>query len=431
VALSTYRLLTRLAAPITPFLLRQRQRRGKEDPTRVGERMGRTERMRPSGGLVWFHAASVGETNATLPVIAAVHARRPDLTMLLTTGTTTSAKVAAERLAADEIHQFAPWDTPKFVERFLAHWQPDVLVLTESEIWPNLILDCHSRRIPIALINARMSERSRARWHKNRRFALPLFSRLELILAQNTSLVDDFAALGAADVRSVGNLKIDSPRLPLDAAAEAELRAAISDRPVWIAASTHPGEDEIVIAAHQRIASTHPELLTIIAPRHPERGADIAALAEAAPIRAAQRSTGALPDRDTEVYVADTIGELGMLYSIAPIALIGGSLVPHGGQNPIEAIRFDTAVITGPHTGNFTDAYDTLVETGGALCVTSSDALSDGVNSLLDNRDEADRLRKAAQTALNSLSGALDRTVDALIDLLPPPDNDGTHERAG
>jgi 3-deoxy-D-manno-octulosonic-acid transferase len=431
-ALAAYRVLTRLACPVAPLLLQYRERRGKEVPGRLRERLGRTDVPRPTDGqLVWFHAASVGETNAILPVIEGMRAHRPNLRILLTTGTATSAKVAAKRLTPNDIHQFVPWDAPQYVENFIAHWQPDLLVLTESEIWPNLIMGSHAHHIPVALVNARMSERSRHRWRRNKRFAEPLFSRIALVLAQDDRLARDFAELGAIDARPVGNLKIDSPPLPVDGAAVAQLSEAIADRPVWIAASTHPGEDEAIIDAHKRIAVSHPDVLTIIAPRHPERGADIAALAEAARLRAVQRSTGAPPARDTAVYVADTIGELGLLYTVVPIAFIGGSLVDRGGQNPIEAVRFNAAVMTGPHFGNFTAAYTALLEHHGAICVNAPDALAEAVVSLLDDVGGADRMRSAAHAALETLSGALDRTVDALFELLPPPDADGTFIRAG
>lgn len=431
-ALTSYRVLTRLAAPAAPLLLRHRLRQGKETPGRLGERLGQTDLPRPSDGrLIWFHAASVGETNAILPVVEALRLSRPDLRMLLTTGTTTSAKVAAERLAPGDIHQFAPWDAPQYVEHFIAHWRPELLVLTESEIWPNLIMVCHAHGIPIALANARMSERSHDRWRRNKRFAEPLFGRIALILAQDDRLARNFAGLGAPDARAVGNLKIDSPPLPVDEIGAAALRKAIQGRPVWIAASTHPGEDEAILAAHEHVAARHPDVLTIIAPRHPERGPDVAALARAAGLRIAERSAGALPEPNTAVYIADTIGELGLLYQIVPIAFIGGSLVDHGGQNPIEAVRFDTAVITGPHFGNFTEAYTTLLDRHGAVRAASPDALADAVVTLLDDPAEAARVRTAAQAALKTLSGALDRTVDALLDLLPAPDEDGNLKRAG
>lgn len=420
--LKSYRLLTRAAAPAMRLLLNYRKRQGKEDPARTEERLGQAGVPRPEGTLVWVHAASVGETNAILPVIDGLRARRPGLRFLLTTGTLTSASIAEQRLHPDDIHQFVPWDVPAYVRRFLDHWRPDIAILTESEIWPNTIIECHARGIPIALINARMSHRSFSRWRRRKGVSRPLFSRIRTVLAQNESLARRFRELGAREATPVGNLKIDAPKLPVDNAALEKLNGALAGRPVWIATSTHPGEDEAVIAAHREIAHTIPNVLTIIAPRHPERGEDIAGLTTAAGLKSVRRSTGALPKADTDIYVADTIGELGTLYAATPIAFIGGSLVPHGGQNPIEATRFDTAVLVGPSTTNFADAYRALLRRGGALQVTDAQTLARAVLQLFGDEMELVRIRTSATHAIDSLSGALDLTIDTLLDLIPDPD---------
>jgi 3-deoxy-D-manno-octulosonic-acid transferase len=426
--LATYGFLTKLAFPFVPWLLERRKRQGKEDPERVRERLGHPDISRPDGPLVWVHAASVGETNAVLPVIERIRQKRPDLQMLLTTGTRTSARVANERLPEGCIHQFAPWDLMPAVRRFLDHWQPSLMVLTESEIWPNTILEAHRRGIPIALVNARMSSRSQKRWRNHKSLARPLFSRIRLVLAQTERLTRAFRELGARDARPTGNLKIDSPPLPVDDDALRALRETLGARPVWIAASTHSGEDESVIAAHKVIARQIPDLLTIIAPRHPERGAAIAKLTTAAGLETARRSMGALPTGDTAIYVADTIGELGTFYTLAPAALIGGSLIEHGGQNPIEAVRFNTAVITGPHHRNFAQEYETLLKRRGAIVVNSADDLAEAVKTLLSGDVELARSRQAANDALDQLSGALDKTVAALLELVPT--KDGNLKRA-
>lgn len=426
--LNAYRLLTRAAPPVAPWLLRQRQKQGKEDASRIAERLGKAGLPRPEGNLIWVHAASVGETNAILPLLARLREARPDTHILLTTGTLTSAAIAAERLPENCFHQYVPWDIPQAMSRFLDHWRPAMLVLTESEIWPNTIIETHRRGIPIALVNARLSGRSQQRWRKNKSLARPLFGRLRLVLAQNDRLARVFRELGARDARPTGNLKIDAPPLPVETAAYESLQRQVGTRPVWIAASTHPGEDEIVIAAHARIATAVPGLVTIIAPRHPERGAAVEALAKSAGLRTARRSIEEPIAADTEIYVADTIGELGLFYRMAPVAFIGGSLVEHGGQNPIEAVRFDTAVITGPHVRNFIPSYNALLQRGGAIRVTSADTLAQAVTTLLKDEVELARMRQAADFALESLSGALDKTVDALLELLP--DHDGALKRA-
>ncbi len=421
--LNTYRLATRLAARAAPLILRHREKRGKEDPARLTERMGVASAQRSDRPLVWVHAASVGETNAVLPLINCMRGRRSDVQFLLTTGTVTSASMASENLSESDIHQYAPLDAPQYVERFLDHWQPGLAILTESELWPNTIIECHRRGIPLAIVNGRMSDRSYRRWRRNKGLALPLFSRLRLVLAQNARLARRFGELGARDVRDVGNLKIDAPPLPIDPERLSEISGSIGNRPVWLAASTHEGEEEVILAVHDKLTVQYPDLLTIVAPRHPERGGELLALAARSGRRACRRTeTAALPEPDTAVYIADTIGEMGLFYALAPIAFIGGSLAPRGGHNPIEAVRFDTAVITGPDQSNFSDAYAALMANNGAIEVADEEALTEAVSLLLRDEVERARLGRGALAATNALSGAMQRTVDALMPLMPTDD---------
>jgi 3-deoxy-D-manno-octulosonic-acid transferase len=417
--LSTYRTTTRLAARAAPLILRHREGKGKEDPARRDELNGIASLPRPDGPLVWIHAASVGETNAILPLLGSLREQRPGIRFLLTTGTVTSAKLAADRLTAPDLHQYAPLDVPQYVEAFLDHWQPGLAILTESELWPNTILAGYNRGIPLAIVNGRMSERSYRRWRSHRSVAVPLFGRLRMVLAQNERLVRRFRDLGARDVRCTGNIKVDAPRLPVDLADREAIRNAVGKRPLWLAASTHPGEDETVIAAHGKLAPDHPGLLTIIAPRHPERGGRICELARAQGYRSVCRSGGDLPDANTEVYVADTIGELGLLYDLSQIVFVGGSLVSKGGQNPVEAVRFDAAVITGPDQSNFADAYRELQRRGGMVEVANETELAGTVSLLLRDEVERARLSRGAVAALEELSGGMQRTVDALLPLIP------------
>jgi len=417
--LKVYRAATRLLTPAAPALLALRARQGKEDAARRPERQGIASKARPAGDLVWIHAASVGETNAVLPLIARLMARRSGLSVLLTTGTVTSAVIAVERLPAGAIHQYVPLDAPSVINRFLDHWQPNLIVLTESEIWPNTIIEAAERSIPIAVVNARVSQRSFQRWRRSRKTARALFGRLRLVLAQNEALLRRFRELGARDVRDVGNLKIDAPPLPVDRAQLEGLQAAIGKRPVLLAASTHDGEERILFTAHRILAERLSGLLTIIAPRHPERGASVVELATAQGLSVARRSSGALPGPTDDVYVADTIGELGLFYSVAPVAFIGGSLIDRGGQNPIEAVRFGTVVLTGPSIRNFEDAYGELLRRDGAVTVKDADALADVAGRLLGDSAELGRRRGAAASGLDRLAGALERTSDALLDLMP------------
>jgi 3-deoxy-D-manno-octulosonic-acid transferase len=310
-------------------------------------------------------------------------------------------------------------DSPRFAARFLSHWRPSLAIFTEQEVWPNLIQGTSDRGIPLVLANARMSDRSYERWHRRASIADALFSRFNLVLAQNDVLAGRFAALGARRSEAVGNLKIDAPPPRVDQAAKLALDAALAGRPRLVAASTHAGEEEIVAAAHRELARRLEGFCTILAPRHPERGPAIAEMLKLQGFRVAQRSLGQLPSADTDIYVADTIGELGTLYASAPIAFIGGSLVPHGGQNPIEAIRHGVAVMTGPSRTNFADSYGALLAAEGAMEVRTADEIAGCAAALLADPSALDQVRARATEALAALSGALERTVAALLALLP------------
>ncbi|MTD95523.1 DUF374 domain-containing protein [Hyphomicrobium sp. xq] len=417
--LKAYRTSMSLLRPFTPLLLKLRERSGKEDPRRRGERLGIASMARPNGVLCWVHAASVGETNAVLPVIEALGNARPNLNFLLTTGTVTSAGLAARRLGPRAVHQYVPLDAPEYAARFLEHWKPDLAVFTESEIWPSLILETAARNIPMALVNGRLSHRSRRRWQRNKTTAMPLFGRFNIVLAQNDRLAVGFSALGARNVHSVGNLKIDAPPPPVDLNELERLKAALGERPVFAAASTHEGEEETIAAAHRALTRQFEHLCTIIAPRHPERGTALAETLKNLGFNVVQRSLGAVPGPRTDIYIADTIGELGTLYALAPVAFIGGSLIDRGGQNPIEAVRHGVAVLTGPHWQNFRDAYRTLLRHDGAIEVKSSADIAAAVTRLFESPAELQRMRAGATQALSTLSGALDKTVAALLLYLP------------
>src|SRR2546423_2705878 len=304
-----YRRLAAAATPLTSVLLARRLKRGKEHPTRIGERRGETEVARPPGPLIWAHGASVGEMLSLIVLIEQLRAR--GFGVLMTSGTVTSAKLAEGRLPPGVIHQFIPIDTPQFIARFLEHWRPDLALFSESDLWPNLILESAGRGIPLILVNARLSERSFRRWRYAPATIAALLRRFDLCLAQSDLDADRYADLGAPRVSITGNLKLDLPALPVEAPMLTAMQAAVGTRPVIAAASTHPGEEALVIDTHVRLRSSFPGLITILAPRHPERGPGILDLARLAGLSAAIRSSGQLPERGTDVYVADTIRELG------------------------------------------------------------------------------------------------------------------------
>jgi 3-deoxy-D-manno-octulosonic-acid transferase len=414
--LAAYRLAGICAAPFLPLLLSRRARQGKEDAARLDERRGIASRPRPGGFLVWVHAASVGETNAVLPLIGRLAAA--GVTVLFTTVTVTSAQIAAARLPQGAIHQFSPLDVAPWIDRFLRHWQPDLALFVESELWPVTIMSLAERGVPQVLVNARLSERSFGRWRRHESIARPLFARLALCLAQSPLDAERYRAMGVRRVEVTGNLKFDAPLPAPDPEAVAALRQSIGERPMWLAASTHEGEEAIAAQVHRELAPAHPGLLTVIVPRHPERGPAIAEMLRQWGLAVALRGPGEPVSSGTDIYVADTLGELGLFYRIAPVAFIGGSLVPRGGQNPIEPVRFECAVLHGPHVHNFADIYAALV-TSGSETVADAEQLAAAVHRLLADPARARNRVRAAAAALQPFSGALDATFAALQPFLP------------
>lgn len=414
-----YRLLTWVATPLVRPLLEGRRRRGKEDAARIGERLGHAGRPRPAGRLLWLHGASVGESLSVLGLIRALRARRPDLQILLTTGTVTSAAMMASRLPVGAFHQFVPVDHPRAVARFLDHWRPDAALWIESELWPNLALDTARRGIPMALINGRMSAASFKGWQKRPRLIRALLACFHFIAAQSARDGEHFAALGAADVRLLGNLKLDAPALPADVATTAQLAAILGERPRWLAVSTHRGEEAVIAAVHRRVAEHYPDLITLIVPRHPERGQEVAAELTALGLAVARRQAGDEITPATEIHVADTLGELGLFCRLSPIVLVGGSLVPHGGQNPLEPARLGCALLTGPHMGNFAEVMDLLRQAGAVTEVGDEAALAATLLRLLAARDEVARLGDAACRVARAGEGVVARVAEAVLGLLP------------
>jgi len=412
VTLRAYRLAAGGLTPFASLLLARRLKRGKEDVARLGERYGRTTVRRPAGALVWLHAASVGELLAVLPLIERI--REQGFAILTTTGTLTSAKLAAERLPKGAIHQFVPLDAPRFVTRFLNHWRPDLALFVESDLWPNLITGISDRGIPLMLVNGRLSERSFNTWRRVPSTISTLLNRFDLCLAQSPSHAERYRDLGAPRVTTTGNLKLDGPQPPADEEKLRPLRFSIGHRPVIAATSTHPGEEEIIVQAHLALRKMFPGLLTIIAPRHPERGDEVAAVASTSKLNVVLRSRGGLPTPRTDIYIADTLGELGLIYSLVPMVFIGGSLVSHGGQNPVEAVKLGSAVLHGPHISNFAEIYAELDTANGALPVDSADDLIAAMRNWLEHPSEARKYAAAASHTIEQLGGALERTFGSL-----------------
>ncbi|BCJ91671.1 3-deoxy-D-manno-octulosonic acid transferase [Terrihabitans soli] len=401
------------AGPLLAWaLLNWRRRKGKEMLTRIGERRGRPSRDRPEGLLVWVHAASVGEFVSVLPLVEALVDR--GFHVLLTTGTISSARLAAVRLPPEALHQFVPLDVPRYARRFYDHWQPDLVIFTESELWPNLFAEAETRNIPLVIANARMSQRSYDRWAQLGSTIGYVLKNIDLCLAQTETDGRRLAALGAVRVETAGNLKFDVPPPPAPTDVLTRLQDAIFGRPVFLAASTHTGEDELVIRVHARLKQQTRNLLTIIVPRHPDRAHEVLDAAEEMGLDVSLRSYIGDPDWNNDIFVADTIGELGLFYRVADVAFVGGSLVEHGGQNPIEPAKLGVPILHGPHVSNFAEIYKELDAAQGSLEITDNETFAIAVSGLIADPATRDMMRKSAFGVLERNGGALETTLAAI-----------------
>ncbi|MDB5735161.1 MAG: 3-deoxy-D-manno-octulosonic acid transferase [Alphaproteobacteria bacterium] len=413
--LTAWRLLTAAIAPFASLYVRQRATRGKEDRARLNERLGITATPRPQGRLVWMHGASVGESLSALPLIERLLADG-GVNVLVTSGTVTSAAMMARRLPQGAIHQFVPLDTPGAVARFLEHWRPQVGLFVESDLWPNLILYAAKRGVRLALVNARISARSAERWRWARKSGAALLGAFDVVLAQDEEIAARFRTLGARDVQVVGSLKADAPPLPVDEAKLSAMRAMIGDRPVLLAAQTHPGEDETVLPAHDLLRARFPDLLTILVPRHVERGGEIEMLCGARASK--RRSTGGTITAQTAIYIADTMGELGLFYRLTPFCFLGGTLVPLGGHNVLEPAALHCAVLAGPHTANAASAFAAVLVAQGFGRVSTSADIAREAARLFADPGAGHAAGDAAARGAAALSGAVMRTTDIARKLL-------------
>ncbi|MEM8739918.1 MAG: 3-deoxy-D-manno-octulosonic acid transferase [Pseudomonadota bacterium] len=419
-ALGIYLFASRWAMPLARPLLRRRLRRGKEDPARLSERLGHPGRARPDGQLVWLHAASVGEALSVLELLRRIRTLRPDLVILVTTGTRTSAELVARRLPKGAFHQYAPVDLHLAVERFLDHWTPSLAVWVENEIWPAMITASHRAGVPLVLLNARMSERSAARWRWAPGMIRRLLRAFSAIFAQDEASAARLTQLGAAGVTVTGTLKEGSAPLSHDEAERQRFAGFVDGRPLWLAASTHEGEEALVAAAHSAVRRVAAEALLILVPRHPERGAQIAEMLRNDGWQVAQRSAGERLVPATEIYIADTLGELGLWYRLCSVAFIGGSLVPAGGHNPFEPAALGAAILHGPDVANFEDGYTRLATVGAAVEVSDAASLAEAVRNVQSPEVSA-QMAMAAWEVFSAGSEVTDRVLEDLVPLLPGP----------
>jgi len=395
--LKLYRALSRVAEPVASFTLNRRMKAGKEDPARIDERKGRTRRERPGGLLVWIHGASVGESLSVIPLVRALKEKLPDANFLVTTGTVTSARLMEERLPEGAFHQFIPLDHPDYVTCFLDHWRPDAAIFVESEFWPNLILKARETVSFMALVNGRISPSSYDDWKRQPNAIKFILSSFDVIIAQDRQNADRLTRLSGRNVESLGNLKYAAPALPGDEKLTSEIREQITERRCWLAASTHPGEEEQILSAAKLLKTGFPDLLTIITPRHPGRGAEIREITQNTGLAAARRSQKQTITPETDVYIADTLGELGLFYRLCDISFVGGSLTEKGGHNPLEPARLGAAILHGPHVFNFVETYADMRRTGGAALTRNDREIATAVRRLFADRKTRDAMTQAAK----------------------------------
>ncbi len=421
--LTFYRLLTICAHPLLWGVLLWRGLRGKQEWHRLRESVGFASTTPPTHTkIIWLHAASVGEVVSVLPMVEDLLASTK-AHILFTTTTRTAAGIVHKTFSAPPhiesrlTHQYAPFDSPLWVARFLDHWQPVLALRVESEIWANIIIACHRRAIAHVLINGRLSTQSHRHWQKLGATFAQLLSYMDLVLAQDTMAADRFTQLGVAS-QCFGNLKLDAPPLPAAPDSVAALRHTLGQRPYWLAASTHKGEESLIAQTHKIIESAQHNILTIIAPRHPERGDVLAAYFESQNLTTAQRSKGQTPNADTQIYLADTLGELGILFACVPIVAMGGTFLPYGGHNALEAVRHNCAIIHGDHTDNFAEIFVALHKAEATLRASTPATLAKCVLDLLNNPATCTTMIECATQYEQSVRGARQKTMAALAPII-------------
>jgi len=423
--LTAYRTCSHCFGGLYHLLYRARVQMGKEDPKRILERAGYSNLERPDGSLIWLHGASVGECILAMALIKEISKASPDIMFLLTSQTRTSAQMVEGQAVGSVIHQYLPMDTPDAMNRFIAHWQPNLLILLESEIWPNLILSVRKRNIPLVLFNARMNVKSQNNWRKRKQTAKYLFNQFQWILAADQTTCDLISDLSDHRVSMIGNLKQIIKPAPPDPNEVKKLQLLCKERPVWLAASTHHGEDEILLQAHKQILKIQPEALLILVPRHPQRGSQIAMIATEFAMSNSLRSVSL--QTKNQVWIADTIGEMPLWLSLSSIAFIAGSLHGGKGHNPLEALAASVPVLSGSSVSSFSKIYQDLdARNAVQFCDTPSQIAA----AILAHFDNPSKSRKSLQSAQNwmteNASEMIASIVPPLLDLL----NEGENARS-
>lgn len=424
---SAYYRIMASASTILNLILALRVQRGKENRDRLDERRGIASAARPEGPLIWLHAASVGETLSVLSLVRQLLRMNDALRILITTTTVTAAELLQRRLAEIDdaskgtlhlrdrvLHQFLPLDNPRWVGRFLDHWQPNGVIWTESELWPVTLRSLQRRNLPLALVNGRMSERSFQRWLMARGWARDLIGDFDPLLTQTPAEEERFRRLGGDQARCVGNLKLALDPLPADAAEVETLSKHVGNRPAWLLASSHAGEEEIALHVHRTVLQDEPDLLTVIAPRHPDRAGRIAQMAQRLNLSVARRSKGEYPQPWHDLYLADTLGDMGLLYRVLRVVCMGGSLIKHGGHNPFEPAQLGCAIVHGPNMSNFAVVTHELHKAEAAMLCESAEELTATIQSLLADPDTAAQFAGRAERFAEQHQTVLPAVIDYL-----------------
>ncbi len=417
-SVSLYRAATYVGYPLIAAYLAVRKSRGKEDLNRFGERMGYASKPRPEGKLVWLHGASVGETLSMLPLINKIQELYPDVNILVTSGTVTSAQLMAKRLPEKAFHQYIPIDCMAQVTRFVDYWKPDLVLWLESEFWPNILSVISKRNIPLVLVNGRVSDRSFKRWKKMPRFSAQIQDMFVKSFGQTQEDADRLKAIGAKNTACVGNIKFASAPLPVDAEELKRMQEQIGKRPCWTAGSTHAGEDGVIVNVHKALKEKIPNVLTIVAPRHPNRADEIEEIFKKAGLNVARRSRKEDIQPKTDIYLADTIGEMGLFYRLGEAAFVGGSMIPFGGQNIIEPARLGKAVLCGQYMMNFREIVKRAKEADALFVAENESELALALTDLLTDQKLLDKKQKNAESFATAESNVLDRLMPQLAEYL-------------
>lgn len=420
IARLVYLVLLYALQPVVWLRLAWRARKQPEYLQHIGERYGFLRQPVPAK-LLWLHAVSVGETRAAEPLIKALLAEFPDNSLLLThmtpTGRATGAELI-EKYGARLIQSYLPYDLPDACGRFLDHFRPRLGLLMETEIWPNLIAAAKSRNLPVSLINARLSARSQRGYRRIAPLIRPALASLRAVAAQTPADAERLAAIGARHVDVFGNIKFDVTPAPEKLELGKQWRQSLGTRPVWLAASTREGEEALILEAFARL--DRPDILLLIVPRHPQRFAEVAALVKERKLSLCRRSSDPLPTSESQVWLGDSMGEMPAYFAVADIALMGGTLLPFGGQNLIEAAACGCPVIVGPHTFNFSQAADDAIACGAARRVTDVKTAAAAAVQLLANRDELRAMQTAALAFSQAHRGATARTIALIHEITAP-----------